>query len=160
MTDPAAHPNPELVPMDIDAPVEPVEPNPVADAFYSGALTRITRLVPMLGIIAAVALAVRFGWVFGLGFVAGAAIACVNFYWLKRVVSALAEISAQDRRGVGRAAVIRFLLRYGVIIIAAYVILNISERALYGMFAGLFLPVAAIVCEAAYEVYVALRRGL
>jgi hypothetical protein len=76
------------------------------------------------------------------------------------VVNALADLAQQDRRGVGRAALLRFLLRYGVIIIAAYAILNVSERALYGMFVGLFLPVAAILCEATYEVYVALRRGL
>jgi hypothetical protein len=31
---------------------------------------------------------------------------------------------------------------------------------LYGFFAGLFLPVAAILCEAVYEVYAALIRGI
>lgn len=154
MTDPAAEPTTET------PPPAAIEPNPAADAFYSGALVRITRAMPALGVAGAILLGWRFGWVFGLGFVAGAVIACLNFYWLKRVVNALATISEQGRRGVGRAAVIRFLLRYGIIIIAAYAILNISERALYGMFAGLFLPVAAILCEAAYELYIALRRGL
>ena len=29
-----------------------------------------------------------------------------------------------------------------------------------GLFAGLFLPVAGIACEAGYEVYAALSRGV
>ena len=44
--------------------------------------------------------------------------------------------------------------------LAAYGILTVSPASLYGLLAGLFLPVAAIACEAAYEVYVALARGL
>lgn len=157
MTDQPAEPAPES---ELDMPPPIVDPDPVADAFYSGALTRITRFMPVIGGIGAVALGIRFGWVFGLGVLVGGVIACLNFYWLKRVVSALADLSEYDRRGAGRAAVLRFLLRYGVILIAAYAIFKISERALYGMFAGLFLPVGAILCEAAFEVYVALRRGL
>jgi hypothetical protein len=51
-------------------------------------------------------------------------------------------------------------MRYGVIGIAAYAIFRISVSSLYGMLAGLFVPAAAIVCEAAYELYAALRRGL
>ena len=55
---------------------------------------------------------------------------------------------------------LRFLLRYALMGIAAYVIFTVSPASLYGLFAGLFLPVAAIACEAAYEVYVAIVRGL
>jgi len=157
MTDLPTESAPETQP---EVPPAMFDPDPAAEDFYSGALARITRLMPVLGCIATVSLAVRFGWVFGVGVLAGAVIACLNFYWLKRVVGALTELSEHNRRGVGRAAVLRFLLRYGLIIIAAYAIFNISERALYGMFAGLFLPVVAILCEAAFEVYIALRRGL
>lgn len=155
MFDDQDNPQPETPPE-----IAVVEVNPVAEAFYSGALARITYLMPVLGVLGAIALWWRFGGAFAAGFVAGGIIACVNFYWLKRVVNALGAVSDQDRRGVGRAAVIRFLLRYGVILVAAYAILNISERGLYGMFTGLFLPVAAIGCEAIYELNVALRRGL
>lgn len=103
----------------------------------------------------------RAGWVFAAGFVVGCAIAYVNFYWLKRVVNALADRVTRSGRGEsGRAVFTRFLLRYALIAAVAYVILRVSTRSLYGMLAGLFLPVAAIACEAVYEVYVALRRGL
>jgi hypothetical protein len=42
---------------------------------------------------------------------------------------------------------------------AAYVIFSVSPASVYGLFAGLFLPVGGIACEAAYEVYMALSRG-
>jgi hypothetical protein len=44
--------------------------------------------------------------------------------------------------------------------LAGYVIFSASPASLYGLLAGLFLPVAAIACEAAYEAYIALARGL
>jgi small-conductance mechanosensitive channel len=103
----------------------------------------------------------RAGAMFAAGFALGCVIAYVNFHWLKRVVAALADrVTRTGSRESGRAAFTRFLLRYALIALAAYAILRVSNRSLYGMLAGLFLPVAAIACEAAYEVYIALRRGL
>jgi hypothetical protein len=52
------------------------------------------------------------------------------------------------------------MLRYGFIVIACYVILIGSKSSVYGLLGGLFVTVAAILCEAAYEVAVALRRGI
>jgi len=43
---------------------------------------------------------------------------------------------------------------------AAYAILTSFPASLRGLFAGLFLPVGAIACEAVYEVYVGLTRGV
>ena len=37
--------------------------------------------------------------------------------------------------------------------IAAFVILTVSRESLVGLFAGLLLPVTAMLCEAAYEGY-------
>jgi hypothetical protein len=51
-------------------------------------------------------------------------------------------------------------LRYVLMGLAAYAILSVSPASLYGLLAGLFLPVGAIACEAGYEVYVAVARGL
>jgi hypothetical protein len=56
--------------------------------------------------------------------------------------------------------VLRFLLRYVLMGLAAYAILAVSPASLNGLLAGLFLPVAGIACEAAYEAYVALARGI
>ena len=118
-------------------------------------------MMPVLAAIGTVLCWWRAGMMFAAGFVFGCIIAYVNFYWLKRVVNALADrVTRTGSTESGRGAFTRFLLRYALIALAAYAILSVSTRSLYGMLAGLFLPVAAIACEAAYEVYIALRRGL
>ena len=43
--------------------------------------------------------------------------------------------------------------------LGAYAILTVSPASLNGLLAGLFLPVAAIACEALYELYAALAVG-
>jgi hypothetical protein len=96
-----------------------------------------------------------------LGLACGCLIACFNFLWLKRGVEALADrVVGEGKAPGGKGVVARFLLRYVLMAIGAYVILSVSPASLYGLLAGLFLPVAAIACEAAYELYVAVARGL
>jgi hypothetical protein len=76
-------------------------------------------------------------------------------------VSALADrVTTSGRRQSGSGVVARFLLRYALIALAAYGIFTVSRDSLYGLLGGLFLTVAAILCEAVYEVVVALRRGI
>ena len=142
--------------------LETQQPNSFAsESFYSGALQRISRIMLLLAVGFTVAAWFRFGWHIALGFVCGCAIAYLNFRWLKRVVSALADrITQAGARRSGKGIVLRFLLRYVLMALAAYVIFTVSPASLYGLFAGLFLPVAGIACEAAYEVYVAMTRGL
>jgi len=134
---------------------------PAGDQFYSGALDRIRRVMVVL----AVGLTAAAWWRLGLrpavGFASGCVIAYVNFYWLKRVVSGFADRATGamgSRSGMG--IVSRFLLRYALMAVGAYVILTVSPASLNGLLAGLFLPVAAIACEAVYELYAALSRGI
>ena len=97
-----------------------------------------------------------FGWRIGVGFALGAAIAFLNFHWLKKVVSGIADLTLQSGTAAsGRSVVQRFLLRYFLMAIVAFVILTVSRKSLYGLFAGLFLPVTAMLCEAGYEAYIA-----
>lgn len=135
--------------------------DPAAESFYSGALKRISACMIALGILASAAAWLLYGWQIALGCACGSAIAYLNFHWLKKVVTALAERIAQaERPASGKGIVARFLLRYALMAVAAYVIFSVSPASLYGLFAGLFLPVAAIACEAAYEAFVAVTRGL
>lgn len=132
----------------------------VAGEFYSGALRRISRSMTVLAVIGSGAAWLVFGWRIALGFACGCAIAYLNFHWLERVVAALADrITESGRRQSSKGIVVRFLLRYFLMGLGAYVIFTVSPASLYGLFAGLFLPVAGIACEAAYELYVALARG-
>jgi ATP synthase I chain len=125
-----------------------------SDEFYARALDRIPRIMFVLGLAALITVYIFFGWRISAGFGFGGVISFVNFYWLKRVVIDLGEISAQSGNPVsGRGIVQRFLLRYFLMAVVAFVILTVSRESLYGLFAGLSLPVAAILCEAVYEAY-------
>jgi hypothetical protein len=132
-----------------------------ADAFYAGALDRIRRV--MLGLAPALTAAAwwRFGRWPALGFLLGCVIAYLNFHWLKSGVSGLADrVTNTGKPQSGKGIVARFLFRYLLLGAAAYVILTSFPASLRGLFAGLFLPVGAIACEAAYELYVAVRHGV
>lgn len=131
-----------------------------AESFYSGALTRIGRCMVALALLLAAAAWMRLGWRVALGFACGCAIAYLNFHWLERVVSGIADRATQSgQKQSGGGVVLRFLLRYFLMSAAAYAILSVSPASLSGFFAGLFLPVTGIACEAVYEVYAALRWG-
>jgi len=104
-------------------------------------------------------------WKFGvraaIGFTCGCAIAYVNFHWLKRVIAGFVDrATGAATSQSGQGIVFRFLLRYLLMAVGAYVILTVSPASLNGLLAGLFLPVAAILGEAFYEVYAALARGV
>jgi hypothetical protein len=139
-----------------------MSPEPAtSDSFYSGALARISRFMIVLAVGSSLAAWARLGWRIALGLACGCAIGYLNFHWLKRVVTGLAgRITQAGRPQSGKGIVLRFLLRYLLMALAAYVIFSVSPASLYGLFAGLFLPVAAIACEAAYEAYVAVARGI
>jgi ATP synthase I subunit len=143
----------------VQSPDHPMSASP--DGFYSGAYERIIRFMLLLGIGATIAVLARYGIAVAAGFLAGCAIAFVNFHWLKRVVSSLADrATATGERQSSQGVVLRFLLRYFLIGVAAYAIFTISRSSLYGLLAGLFLPVGAILMEAVYELYAAVRRGV
>ncbi len=141
-----------------------VEPSPTdqdTDAFYVGAYRRIAIfMVVLLPVIAALL------WIFlngqiGLSFFIGGVIAVFNFFWLKRLVNAFADrviASGNPRPRSGLAS--RFLFRYGLVALAAYVIFKGSHLSLAGLFAGLTLPAGAILCEAAYQAYTSVTKGI
>lgn len=130
------------------------------ESFSAGALIRIRRNMIVLALVCLITAWARFGWRVAAGFACGSAIGFLNFHWLKRVVTVLVDKVAESGRTQSSAGVImRFLLRYLLMAIAAYVILSVSPKSLNGLFAGLFVPVAAIICEALYETYAVLARG-
>jgi ATP synthase I chain len=133
----------------------------IDDQLYSRALDRIQSIMLVLGVAALVTACIFFGWHIGIGFALGGTIAYMNFHWLKKVVAALSDLTiGTGTPASSRGVVHRFLLRYFLMAIIAFVILTVSRESLYGLFAGLFLPVAAILCEAAYEAYAAVIRKI
>jgi len=130
------------------------------EAFYARAIPRMLRIM-----LAASALLLApafwfYGWAGAIGFAAGAAVSYINFRALTRGVEGLAErIVHQHSQEKGRKIVLRFLMRYALVAVVAYAIFKGSALAFRGFLAGLCVPVAAMMIEAGFEAYVALRRN-
>jgi hypothetical protein len=118
------------------------------------------RFLLILGAAFTLCAAWRFGWIAGLGFAAGALIAYLSFRSLNKAVQSLAsrivDAKQSDR---GFSLVNDFFLRYLLAGIVAYVIFTSSSQAFRGFLFGLCTPVAAMVMEAGFEAWSALRRG-
>lgn len=115
----------------------------------------------LFGLASLVLLYVRFGRAAALGFLVGALISGLNFFWLKEVVSTLADgMTRTLKRGSARGVVFRFVARYALIAVIAYAIFSSPTINIYGFFGGLFLPVAAMFGEAFFELYAAVRHGI
>ena len=98
-------------------------------------------------------------WAGAIGFAFGAAVSYVNFRSLTRSVEGLADrIVNQNSREKGGWIVFRFLVRYGLVGLAAYAIFKSSSVAFDGFLWGLCVPVAALMAEAVWEGYNAFRR--
>lgn len=131
-----------------------------SERFYSGALERIRKAMIVLAVVLWVGAWAAFGMGPALGFLLGCVIAYVNFQWLKSGISGLADRATQSGKAQsGKGIILRFLLRYVLLGVAAYAILTSFPASLRGLFAGLFLPVGAIVLEAVYELYATMTRG-
>jgi len=140
------------------------EGNPASDSFtdalFVSSMRRVERLIPVLAIIVSLILSLKAGWILALGFLAGAAVAFVNFRSLKSTVKAVADAVIQSGAHASKPSVVlRFLMRFVLIAVAAYVIFLSYPVAFHGFLGGLFVPVLAILAEAAYVVYLAIRRG-
>jgi len=131
-----------------------------ADHFFSSAIPRMLRALLVLGAAFTLGTAWRFGLITGLGFAAGALIAYLSFRSLNKAVQSLAarivDTKQPDR---GFSLVSGFFLRYLLAGIVAYVIFTSSYEAFRGFLFGLCTPVAAMLTEAGFEAYAALRRG-
>jgi len=135
-------------------------PERAAAAFAANTFRRVFIFMAGLLIASTPLLWLRYGRGVALSFVLGGAISLVNFYWLNRVLAAMVEaVAVRGKKRSAGGIVLRFVLRYVLIGVAAYAIFKSSAMSLYGLCAGLSLPVGAVLIEAAYAIYVALRRG-
>jgi len=140
------------------------EGNPASDsstdALFVSSMLRMERLISVIAIVVSLMLGFKAGWPIALGFLAGAAVAYVNFRWLKSTVKAVADAVTRSGPHASKpSVVVRFLTRFVLIAIAACVIFVSYPVAFHGFLGGLFVPVLAILAEAAYVVYLAIRRG-
>jgi hypothetical protein len=132
-----------------------------AETFYGGAIERVARFTLVLVIPGAVGAFLWKGWEGALGAALGGVLSWHNFRVLARAVNGLADrITAGASRERGGRIVWRFLGRYLWVAAAGYAIFNVSLAGFYGFMLGLCLPAAAMMCEAAWEAWTALHRGI
>jgi hypothetical protein len=131
------------------------------DALFTSSLRRVESLIPMFAIAVCVVWGFKSGWPTALGFLAGASVAYLNFRWLKSTVGALADAVTESGGQASKPGVVlRFLTRFVLIAVGAYVIFVSYPVAFHGFLGGLFVPMLAILAEAGYVFYLAIRRGL
>ncbi len=118
-------------------------------AFLNHALARIHRFIAFLTIAGLIAAAVRGGWKWAAGFLAGAVASWINFRWLSKMVGLIGNAAA-GKKPRTRSAVF-FGLRYLLLAAAGYVILNYSTLSLTAGLVGLFVPAAAVILEILFE---------
>jgi hypothetical protein len=118
------------------------------------------RFLIAAGVIFSMVAMWRFGLVTGVGLAGGALTAYLSFRSLNKAVRTLASrIVDAGQPEHGFSLVSGFFLRYLLAGIVAYVIFTSSSQAFRGFLFGLCTPVAAMLMEAVYEAYAALRRG-
>lgn len=115
--------------------------------FYQRALKRITWLVVGLGLAGTVFVWFRHGPRTGAGFLAGALISGFSIHNFREVAEGLGG-PANRRRAI---FAIIYVMRYGLMGGAVYVIVKYLEVSLVAVLAGLFVSAAAVVTEILYE---------
>jgi hypothetical protein len=147
-------PDPEILNL------KPVDP--AMEARLSGAYGRILRVAIAFSVAGTLLAALMFTWESGLGLAIGSLLAYINFVWLHRGTERLVErIIASNQTTTADKSKPRkvrfgftFLLRYGLLIAVAYVILKSYPRLLIGFIVGLILPILAAMGEGIYEAVV------
>lgn len=131
------------------------------DAFYSAAERRIEYLTIGIGVAAAVVAGVISGARAGLGVAVGTLLSWLNFRWMRQGISALARVATAqsdvEKVRIPKSAYAKFLGRYVLLIIVAYVILRGFRSIGLALLAGLFAGVAAVLAELVFQLFRGLR---
>ncbi len=117
---------------------------------------RISRLTLLIGLVAALLVALLRDRLWGAGLAVGAALAWLNFRWLSRGLDALVVTSTaqagKDKPAVPLLSYFAMLLRYGLIGLVVYVIFEYLRVPLVSMVVGLCALGAATIAASVYEI--------
>jgi hypothetical protein len=126
-----------------------------SDSIYVAAEHRIEWMTLAFGLAGAVFVLLRWGGRPAAGVALGAALAWLNFRWLKQGVSALVKVStAQANAEHARVPVniyVKFFGRFALLLVVVYVILSRSWMPVAAVLGGLFAVVAAVMIELMWE---------
>jgi hypothetical protein len=118
--------------------------------------SRISWLTLLIGLVAAFLTALLRDRLWGLGLAIGAALAWLNFRWLRRGLDALVAASTaqagKEKPAVPLLSYFAMLFRYGLIALAVYVIFIYLRVPLVSMVVGLCALGAATIAASVYEI--------
>jgi hypothetical protein len=117
-------------------------------AHFETALRRIARGTVALAAAGCLVCLILRGWRWAVAYLLGAAASYLNFRWLKRVVDALG--GALSARPSPKFAIL-IGLRYLLLGVGAYAIVNFTSLSLPAALIGLFVPVVAVIVEIVFE---------
>jgi hypothetical protein len=127
------------------------------DAYYAAAERRIEYVTLGLGAAGAVYAVVVWGARAGAGVATGAILAWLNYRWLKLGVGALARLSkaqeGAEKVYVPRSVYFKFIGRYILLILAAYVILTRFGVPVASLLAGFGALVLAVLVEVVAQLF-------
>jgi len=117
---------------------------------------RISRLTLLIGLIAALLVALFRDRLWGVGLAIGAVLAWLNFRWLSKGLDALVLASTaqagKEKPAVPLLSYFGMVFRYGLIALAVYVIFIYLRVPLVSMIVGLCALGAAAVAASVYEI--------
>jgi small-conductance mechanosensitive channel len=115
--------------------------------------TRISQLTLVVGVLAAIPVALLHSPRFGVGIFIGSVLAWLNFRWLKQGLDALTAAIAERKKGkVPISTYFKAMFRYGLIALIAYVIFKYLKVPALSMILGLCALGAATVAVSVYEI--------
>jgi small-conductance mechanosensitive channel len=127
------------------------------EAYYAAAERRIEYVTLGLGAAGAICAAILWSPRAAAGVAAGAVLAWLNYRWLKLGVGALAHLS-KAQEGAAKVRVpasvyFKFMGRYALLILAAYVILTRLGVPVASLLAGFGAVVAAVLAEVVAQLF-------
>ena len=126
-----------------------------SDSIYISAEHRIEWMTLAFGLAGALFVFVRWGWRPAAGVALGAALAWLNFRWLKQGVSALVRLSTaqagSEHARVPVSVYAKLFGRFALLLVVVYVILSRSWLPVAAVLGGLFAVVAAVMIELMWE---------
>lgn len=121
------------------------------EGFYAAAERRIEYFTLVVGAAGTLGAGILWGVSAAVGFATGAALSWLNFRWMKQGIGTLARLSTAqegaEKIRVPPSVYFKFLGRYALLILAAYVILRGFKLVIVSVLAGLFAVVAAVLVE-------------
>lgn len=118
---------------------------------YAAAERRIEYFSAGIAALGTLITAIHWGARVAAAFAVGGFLSWINYRWLKQGVAALTRLSVAqegaEKPRVPAGVYVKFLGRYALLILAAYVILRGFRLPLTSFLAGLFTIVAAVLLE-------------